>query len=69
MADIEISESKRARVAYSFDDVSIVPSRRTREPGDVSLNWQIDAYRFDLPLLADFINTNRAGNRKDARTI
>ncbi|MFM7873162.1 MAG: IMP dehydrogenase, partial [Actinomycetota bacterium] len=52
MADIEISEGKRARVAYSFDDVSIVPSRRTREPQDVSLNWQIDAYRFELPLLA-----------------
>ncbi|MFM7775615.1 MAG: IMP dehydrogenase, partial [Actinomycetota bacterium] len=52
MVDIEISEGKRARTAYSFDDVSIVPSRRTREPQDVSLAWQIDAYRFDLPLLA-----------------
>jgi IMP dehydrogenase len=52
MADIEISEGKRARTAYSFDDVSIVPSRRTREPQDVSLAWQIDAYKFDLPLLA-----------------
>lgn len=52
MVDIEISEGKRARTAYSFDDVSIVPSRRTREPQDVSLAWQIDAYRFDLPLMA-----------------
>lgn len=52
MADIEISEGKRARTAYSFDDISIVPSRRTREPQDVSLAWQIDAYRFDLPLMA-----------------
>ena len=52
MVDIEISEGKRARTAYSFDDVSIVPSRRTREPQDVSLAWQIDAYRFELPLMA-----------------
>ena len=52
MVDIEISEGKRARTAYSFDDISIVPSRRTREPQDVSLAWQIDAYKFDLPLLA-----------------
>ena len=52
MVDIEISEGKRARTAYSFDDISIVPSRRTREPQDVSLAWQIDAYKFELPLLA-----------------
>ena len=52
MADIEISPGKRARTAYSFDDISIVPSRRTREPNDVSTSWQIDAYRFELPLVA-----------------
>lgn len=52
MVDIEISEGKRARTAYSFDDISIVPSRRTREPQDVSTAWQIDAYRFELPLMA-----------------
>ena len=52
MADIEISPGKRARTAYSFDDISIVPSRRTREPNDVSTSWQIDAYRFEMPLVA-----------------
>ncbi|NBY39055.1 MAG: GuaB3 family IMP dehydrogenase-related protein [Actinobacteria bacterium] len=52
MADIEIAPGKRARTAYSFDDISIVPSRRTREPNEVSTNWQIDAYKFGLPLLA-----------------
>ena len=52
MVDIEISEGKRARTAYSFDDISIASSRRTREHHDVSLSWQIDAYKFDLPLLS-----------------
>lgn len=52
MVDIEISPGKRARTAYSFDDLSIVPSRRTREPNEVSTAWQIDAYKFELPLLA-----------------
>lgn len=52
MVDIEISPGKRARTAYSFDDISIVPSRRTREPNEVSTSWQIDAYKFELPLLA-----------------
>ena len=52
MNEIEIGPSKRARQAYSFDDIAIVPSRRTRDPENVSINWQIDAYKFDLPMLA-----------------
>ena len=52
MFEIEIAPGKRARQAYSFDDIAIVPSRRTRGPEDVSTSWQIDAYKFDLPMLA-----------------
>ncbi|QYJ02570.1 GuaB3 family IMP dehydrogenase-related protein [Nocardioides panacisoli] len=52
MTDIEIGRAKRARRAYSFDDVAIVPSRRTRDPEEVSVDWQIDAYRFEMPILA-----------------
>ncbi len=50
--EIEIGRAKRGRHAYSFDDVAIVPSRRTRDPEEVSVAWQIDAYRFELPILA-----------------
>ncbi len=50
--DIEIGSAKRGRRAYSFDDIAIVPSRRTRDPEEVSVSWQIDAYRFDIPILA-----------------
>jgi IMP dehydrogenase len=50
--EIEIGRAKRARHAYSFDDIAIVPSRRTRDPEEVSVAWQIDAYRFELPILA-----------------
>ena len=50
--DIEIAPGKRARQAYSFDDIAIVPSRRTRNPEDVSTVWQIDAYKFDIPMMA-----------------
>ncbi len=52
MTEIEIGRAKRARRAYSFDDVAIVPSRRTRDPEEVSTAWQIDAYRFEIPILA-----------------
>ena len=52
MTEIEIGRAKRARRAYAFDDVAIVPSRRTRDTTEVSTDWQIDAYRFDIPVLA-----------------
>ncbi|NTV39534.1 MAG: GuaB3 family IMP dehydrogenase-related protein [Demequinaceae bacterium] len=50
--EIEIGRGKRGRRAYSFDDMAIVPSRRTRDPEKVSLAWQIDAFRFEIPVLA-----------------
>src|ERR1044071_1014056 len=42
---------RTARRAYELDDVEIVPSRRTRSSKDVSTAWQIDAYRFEIPLI------------------
>jgi IMP dehydrogenase len=52
VTEIEIGRGKRARQAYSFDDIAVVPSRRTRDPEEVSVSWQIDAYHFDLPVIA-----------------
>ena len=52
MTEIEIGRGKRGRRAYSFDDIAIVPSRRTRDPEEVSVGWQIDAYHFDIPVIA-----------------
>jgi len=50
--EIEIGAGKTGRRAYGFDEVSIVPSRRTRDPDDVDISWEIDAYRFELPMAA-----------------
>ncbi len=50
--EIEIGRAKRGRRAYSLDDVAVVPSRRTRDPLDVSVHWQIDAYQFEMPVVA-----------------
>ena len=49
---MEIGRYKTARRAYGFDEVVIVPSRRTRDPQDVSIGWELDAFRFELPFLA-----------------
>ena len=50
--EIEIGIGKTGRRAYGFDEVAIVPSRRTRDPDDIDISWEIDAWTFDLPLLA-----------------
>jgi IMP dehydrogenase len=50
--EIEIGIGKSGRRAYGFDDIAIVPSRRTRDPDDVDISWEIDAYTFELPLMA-----------------
>src|SRR3954464_7832739 len=50
--EFEIGIGKTARRAYGFDEVAIVPSRRTRDPEDVDISWEIDAYTFQLPLMA-----------------
>jgi IMP dehydrogenase len=50
--EFEIGIGKTARRAYGFDEVAIVPSRRTRDPEDVSIRWEIDAYTFELPMMA-----------------
>ena len=50
--EIEIGIGKSGRRAYGFDDIAIVPSRRTRDPDDVDISWEIDAFKFELPLMA-----------------
>ncbi len=52
MTEIEIGRGKRGQRGYSFDDIAVVPSRRTRDPEDVSVAWQIDAYHFAIPVIA-----------------
>lgn len=51
MAQIEIGRGKSARRGYGLDEVSIVPTRRTRDADDVDTSWQIDAFAFDVPLV------------------
>jgi IMP dehydrogenase len=50
--ELEIGRGKKARRAYGFDDIAIVPSRRTRDPDDVDVSWKLGPYRFEIPLLA-----------------
>src|SRR5690606_27941268 len=49
--ETELGRAKRARRAYTFDDIAVGPSRRTRNPEDVTTAWPIDAFHFDVPVL------------------
>ncbi|MDP2300496.1 MAG: GuaB3 family IMP dehydrogenase-related protein, partial [Actinomycetota bacterium] len=54
--EMEIGRGKTARQAFGFDDIAIVPSRRTRDPRDVNIGWEFSFrgrdYEFALPVLA-----------------
>ena len=50
--EVEIGIGKSGRRAYGFDDIAIVPSRRTRDPEDVDISWDLDAFKLELPMMA-----------------
>ena len=55
--EIEIGIGKSGRQAYGFDDIAIVPSRRTRDPDDVDISWQLDGFRFPLPMMGSAMDS------------
>jgi len=57
LVEIEIGRAKSGRRAWGFDDIAIVPSRRTRDPQDVDLSWELDAFTFDLPMMASAMDS------------
>jgi IMP dehydrogenase len=55
--EIEIGIGKSGRQAFGFDDIAIVPSRRTRDPDDVDISWQLDAFKFSLPMMGSAMDS------------
>jgi IMP dehydrogenase len=55
--EIEIGIGKSGRQAFGFDDIAIVPSRRTRDPDDVDISWQLDGYKFELPMMGSAMDS------------
>jgi hypothetical protein len=64
--EVEIGIGKSGRRAYGFDDIAIVPSRRTRDPEDVDISWEVDAYKLELPMMAG--RDGRRGRRPRPRS-
>jgi len=57
VASVDIGIAKSGRRAYGFDDISIVPSRRTRNPDDVDISWEIGGFEFALPMLGSAMDS------------
>ena len=55
--EIDIGIGKSGRKAFGFDDIAIVPSRRTRDPDDVDISWQLDAFKFTLPMMGSAMDS------------
>jgi IMP dehydrogenase len=55
--EVDIGRGKKARQGYGFDDVAIVPSRRTRDPQDVDIGWKFGPHLLELPLLASAMDS------------
>jgi IMP dehydrogenase len=55
--EIDIGIGKSGRQAFGFDDIAIVPSRRTRDPDDVDISWQLDAFKFNLPMMGSAMDS------------
>jgi IMP dehydrogenase len=55
--EIDIGIGKSGRQGFGFDDIAIVPSRRTRDPDDVDISWQLDAFKFNLPMMGSAMDS------------
>jgi IMP dehydrogenase len=55
--EIDIGIGKSGRQGFGFDDIAIVPSRRTRDPDDVDISWQLDAFKFSLPMMGSAMDS------------
>jgi len=47
-----VGRGRKARVAYGFDDIALVPGTVTVNPNEVDISWELCGRRFELPIIA-----------------
>jgi IMP dehydrogenase len=47
-----VGRGRKARVAYGFDDIALVPGTVTVNPSEVDISWELCGRRFELPIIA-----------------
>src|SRR3990172_857873 len=47
-----VGRGRKARVAYGFDDIALVPGMVTVNPNEVNTSWELGGRRFEIPIIA-----------------
>jgi IMP dehydrogenase len=47
-----VGRGRKARIAYGFDDIALVPSTVTVNPAEVDVSWELCGRRIELPIMA-----------------
>ena len=47
-----VGRGRKARIAYGFDDIALVPGTVTVNPNEVDVSWELCGRRIDLPIVA-----------------
>src|SRR5919106_985844 len=47
-----VGRGRKARAAYVFDDIALVPGALTINPNEVDISWDLCGRRFDIPIIA-----------------
>jgi len=47
-----VGRGRKARIAYGFDDIALVPGGVTVNPNEVDISWELSGRRFEIPIIA-----------------
>src|SRR5439155_25158212 len=47
-----VGRGRKARVAYGFDDIALVPGTVTINPNEVDISWDLCGHRYEIPIIA-----------------
>src|SRR6266513_377707 len=47
-----VGRGRKARVAYGFDDIALVPGALTVNPNEVDISWELCGHRYQMPIIA-----------------
>ncbi len=50
--EIQVGRGKKARRAYGFDEIALVPGRRTLDPSLADTRWQLGGIEREIPIIA-----------------
>src|SRR5947207_16006624 len=47
-----VGRGRKARAAYGFDDIALVPGTLTVNPNEVDVSWELCGHQYGIPIIA-----------------